>query len=361
MKRFLSALPLIALLFASSCDKEDTQTGTPVTDTNSIEIFVDTQAINIDNSEVATFRVMLNSKEDITDKAQIINITDGGFDILKKSSFSTYRPGIYTFFATYGDLTSSEISLSATSKSNVSNTFYRRIVLHKFTGTWCSACPSMSKAIDLAKYQYPDRLIEVAIHNGDQLATDQGDEFMKFFDIVGLPSVMVDMDINSVTSIKNSSLIVEKAQSSLESNPTTVGIDLKTSIVDNKLNIDVETTFTADGTYKIAAMLLQSGFNYEQSGTSDSSYCQNHVLRGFFQPDVLGEHIGERLKQERYQQHWEYPLPDGITDEQLDNFTVVVYVLNEQKDAIYAINNAAECKLGESSPYQFEPIITDEE
>ncbi len=357
MKRFLSTLPLISLLFVSACDKETAQTETPATD--SIEIFVDTQAINIDNSEVATFRVMLNSDEDITDKAQIINITDGGYDVLKKGNFTTYRPGIYTFFATYGDLTSSQISLSATSQSNVSSTFYRRSVVHKFTGTWCTHCPSMSKAIELAKYQYPDRLVEVAVHSGDQLAIEQGEEFKNFFNITGLPSVMVDMDINTVTSIANASLIVQKAEESLEGNPTTVGIKLDTSIADGKLLIDVETTFTADDNYKIAAMLLQSGFNYEQSGTSDPTYRQNHVLRGFYQTDVLGESIGERLAQERYQQHWEQPLPEGITDEQMEAFTVVVYVLNEREDAIYTINNAAECKLGESSPYQFEPIITD--
>ncbi len=360
MKRFLNITALLSLLFVSACDKAP-ETETPDSGNGTIEIFVDSQAINIDNSEVATFSVILNGNEDITDKAQIINITGGGYDVLKKSNFTTYRPGIHTFFATYGNLTSSQISISATSQSNLSSTFYRRTVVHKFTGTWCTHCPSMSKAIELAKYKYPDRLIEVAVHSGDQLAIDQGDEFKNFFDITGLPSVIIDMDASSLTGMANASLIVEKAKSSLESNPTTVGIKLETSIVGDKLNIDVEATFTADGKYKIAAMLLQSGFNYEQSGTSDASYRQNHVLRGFYQTDVLGDSIGERLAQERYQQHWEQPLPADITSEQLAASSIVVYVLNERGDALYTINNAAECTLGESSPYQFEPIITDEE
>ncbi len=361
MKKLLLLLSCFSIFALTACEEsigENEDNNTQTTD-DTIEIYLTSQAINIDQSESTTFSVMLNGVEDISDEAQIINITDGGYEVLKSLDFTTFKPGIHTFFATYGSLTSSQISLSANSESNLSSTYYRRNVVFKFTGTWCTYCPAMSTAIDLAKYKYPDRLIEIAVHNSDALAVEAGDEIKSYCDIPGLPSVSIDMNKDYTFTTSSSSLIVDNALKSLEENPTAAGIQVETSIDSGKLNIDIEATFTADGEYKIAAALLQGGFNYEQSGTSDTSYRQNHVLRGFFQTNPLGDSIGEMVKQQKYEQHYEYTLPSSITDEELEQSSVVVYILNNIGNAVYVVNNAAECTLGESSPYQFEPILTE--
>lgn len=363
MKKLLLLLSCISLISLTACDESSTSNENEQenneTTGDTIEIYLSSQAINIDESESATFSVLLNGVEDISDSAQIINITDGGYDVLKSLDFTTYRPGIHTFFATYGDLTSSQISLTANSESNLSSTYYRRNIVFKFTGTWCTYCPAMSTAIDLAKYQYPDRLIEIAVHNSDSLAVDAGDELYSYCDISGLPSVSIDMNKDYTFATRSSTLIVEKSLLSLEENPTTAGIQIETYIENGTLNIDIEATFTADGDYKIAAALLQSDFNYEQTGTTDTSYRQNHVLRGFFQTNTLGDSIGSMVTQQKHTQHYEYALPSTITDADLEQCSVVVYILNNIGNSIYSINNAAECALGESSPYQFEPILTE--
>lgn len=72
---------------------------------------VDKEAIKANNKDIATFTVTADG-EDVSANAVITMVEDPGF-IISEASFSTQNAGSYTFYATYDNNKSNEISIDA--------------------------------------------------------------------------------------------------------------------------------------------------------------------------------------------------------------------------------------------------------
>ncbi len=317
-------------------------------DSGTLVIEVDTQSISVDEEESVTFTVLLDGA-DVTADSQIVNITDGGYDLLTSNLFSTLRPGTHTFFALYGSMNSDQVSVVATSQSNLSSTYYRRNIIMKFTATSCTYCPTMGTIIESAMKSYPDRLIEVAVHNNDELSNTVGNTYGEQFNIQSLPSVVIDMNesylLTSTTG--NVATIIATAEQSTSENPTVAGISAETTYSDGKLTVDVEATFVAEGTYKLLIYTLQSGYSYEQSGTYDEDYTQDHVITTAL-TDVSGDDLGDLRISEKIKESYEISYNYDTTQTE-----VVVCILNKV-GTYYYVNNAISMGVNESVAYQFE-------
>ncbi len=349
----MAALTATSLLYScESSEKEQTSTE------GVLLIEVDSQTLSIDESQVVTFSVLLDG-EDVTAESQIINITDGGYTALSKAEFTTYRPGVHTFFAVYNDQNSDTVAIMATSESNVSSTYYRRNIIMKFTATTCTYCPAMSTTIESAMKLYPDRLIEVACHSGDDLSTAASTAYNTQFGVQYLPWIIVDMNTSYSFGDRISSLIISQAELSLSENPTVAGLQVETTYdsATSNIKVDVETTVVADNNYKILVLLLQSGYNYDQTGTTDSSYTQDHVIFTTL-TEINGDSIGDLVVNERVQKSYEFNyIENAGFAVDTTQAQVVVCILNEVDTASYAVNNAVSLGFNESVDYQFEPII----
>lgn len=357
MKKLIMLLLLCfsAVLYSCESSKEEVTTtpdDDPIVTESELLIEVDTQTLSIDNSEVATFNVLLDG-EDVTSESKIINITDGGYEILSSNTFTTFRPGTHTFYAEYGTMNSDKIAINATSESNLSSTYYRRNIVLKFTATWCTNCPAMTSAIEAASKLYPDRLIEVAAHVSDDYQTTATSTFYTTFGIAnyGLPTVVIDMNSDYTITDRTYSKIISDAQQSMADNPTVAGIKVDTDYTDGKLTVDVESTFVADDNYKILVMILQSGYVY-----SGDTY--DHLV---FTPltETLGDTLGDLVIGEKIQRSYEfdYNAELGYILEDTSLTDVVVCILNEVGEGRYAVNNAVSCSVGESMDYEFEPVV----
>ncbi|MFR9527432.1 MAG: Omp28-related outer membrane protein [Rikenellaceae bacterium] len=327
-----------------SSDEDDNDTSTSGT----LVIEVDTQSFSVDEEESVTFTVLLDG-DDVTSDSQIINITDGGYDLLDSNVFSTLRPGTHTFFALYGSMNSDQVSVLATSESNLSSTYYRRNIIMKFTATSCTYCPTMGTIIESAMKSYPDRLIEVAVHNNDELSTTVGNTYGTQFNIQSLPSVVIDMNEDYLLTSTTGSVanIIATAEQSTSENPTVVGITAETTYSDGKLSVDVEATFVADGNYKLLIYTLQSGYSYEQSGTYSDDYTQDHVITTAL-TDASGDDLGSIVISEKIKESYEISY-----NYDTDQTEVVVCILN-QVGTYYYVNNAISMGVNESVAYQFE-------
>ncbi len=327
-------------------------------------LLVDKEEIDLDTQEKATFTVKLDG-EDITSSATIINTSYGGYEKLTSNEFTTLSPGTHTFFATYDGNVSETVSVVGTTATGLSNIYYRRNVVFKFTGTWCAYCPSATTAITAANILYPDRLVEIAIHSGDDLEVSGVVSAMSTVvgGVSGYPTVCIDANKSyKTTGSPVATNLVTQAKSSLADEPTTVGIQLESKLDGNTLTVDVENHFIEAGNYKLVVAFLQSGFTYDQTGATDENYQQNHVLRWFFTNsmtgDPLGENNGDCVVGERVPSQYVVELDNSInlSDDLLDTFTIVAYVLKEVEENTYHINNAAEIGINELSDYQYEPI-----
>ena len=102
MKKLLFILSLFFII--TSCNK------TPI-----ITLSVDKEVISADGKEFVTFKVIStdkhNNEEDVTNDCQIF-FTDSKLE-LGSTTFSTTEPNSYSFYATYKDAVSNEVSITA--------------------------------------------------------------------------------------------------------------------------------------------------------------------------------------------------------------------------------------------------------
>lgn len=349
-----------AIVFASSCDQTSAEEG----GSGTIILSVDNSTIDLDVQQKATFTVTYNG-EDVTDEATIVNISLGGYEELTSTEFTTLRPGTHTFFAMYNGGVSETVSVLGTTTTGLSDIYYRRNIIFKFTATWCTYCPNATSAINAAHILYPDRLVEIAVHSGDDLEVSGVVNTWGSLigGVGGYPTVCIDANKDyNVTGTPVASNIVTQAKASLAAEPTTAGIKLKSTLDDHKLKVEVENHILEAGNYKIVVAFLQSGFNYEQTGTTDESYRQNHVIRWFFTDamsgDPLGENDGNCVVGERIESTYEVDLDSSVdlTADLLATFDVVAFVMKDF-DGTYHVNNAAQVGINEEIDYQFEPIV----
>ncbi len=362
MKKLFFVLSMVsaALLF-TACEPEsnggdDPNTSdTTATETVKLLLTVDKSAINLDNQELATFTVSYDG-EDVTDEADIINITDGGFDILSTNTFTTFRPGEHTFYATWDKYSSDDVVIEALTDSDFSNIYYRRNLFMKFTATWCSYCPAMTTCIEQVQGMYPDRIVELAMHSSDELSTDITDKYVSTFGVAGFPTGLIDMNNNFMTTSRSATQFYSWALQSLEENPTAAGIKMSVEAEGvSKLTIDTEVTVAEDGNYKIIVACIQSGFQYSQTGTNDANYTQDHVLRAMLQQNTYGDMLNAdgSVQGELFAKTYEANLT-GCTEDDIANMAVLVIVLNEYSPGVYYVNNVQECAVGESKDYEYE-------
>ena len=102
MKKLLFILSLFFII--TSCDK------TPI-----ITLSVDKSEISADGKDIATFKVIStdkhNNEEDVTNNSQIF-FSDSKLEV-GSTTFSTTEPNSYSFYATYEDAVSNDVSITA--------------------------------------------------------------------------------------------------------------------------------------------------------------------------------------------------------------------------------------------------------
>ena len=370
MKKGLLLLAVLPALFFS-CSNGDVQEDVE----KELTIKVDSETLDIDESQKVNFTVLLGD-EDVSASAQIIEVTNGGLKFIESANdYTTLKPGNHIFKALYDTSdgknygSTNSVIVNAFSESGVSGTFYRRTFTMKFTGTWCTACPAMSKALDKASKDMPNRISKIAVHSGDKLANDFGNKLMERYSITSLPTLYVNGFGSNYDVPDRSSLeITKKIEETIAQNPTVVGIKMDTKIdASNLLTVDVEVNAAADGKYKLACYLTQSGYKLEQSGTNDPNYTQNDVLLAALQSDkddsmeevLFGKVIGESLSgmstSEKVEVQYTMQLPAEMTD--FSQTEVVAFVINDsENDGIYEVNNSRTASLNETQMYEYEVV-----
>ncbi len=346
MRQLIKYLFLVCTTLFVGCTSDDISEA-------SLTIEATNSKISIDENESTQFVVKFGA-DDVTNEATIINITDGAYEVLEQESFSTMRPGTYKFIATYKEhTTKTPTQVSAYAGEGLSGDYYRRNVIFKFTGTNCTYCPSMSEVIHILQDENPDRYIEVAVHDGDQLTQNWTSPFKTKFGIQGLPTVVIDTNKELTSGKPLKPQIASLLETSNEKNPTVCGLKMATKEEDGKITVDVTANVLADNKYKLSVVLLVNGYQYEQSGTTDPTFKQSHVLTDHFQENVEGEDLGALVTNETIERQYTLNVPKDITSDRIE---IVAYIQNQVSPGVYNTNNAILCPLGDSIDYQFEKM-----
>ncbi|MFR9554669.1 MAG: hypothetical protein SNH56_01610, partial [Rikenellaceae bacterium] len=223
MRKIQNIIIALSLLVTASCvGQKDTASD------YSLTISVSQPNVSIDEGESVQILVK-NHSIDVTEQSEIF-YTSGGEEITVPSGiFTATQSGEYSFSARYeGVETDTYAVVCAYTSDQLTDEYYRRNLVMKFTGTWCVNCPNMGDAITEAEHTLPNRIVEMALHISDVLKTDEGTQIASDNNFTVLPIAFIDM--YSSTSQSSASTIISQISSSIEFNPTVAGVRIDSSL-----------------------------------------------------------------------------------------------------------------------------------
>ena len=72
--------------------------------------------------------------------------------------------------------------------------FFQRILALEFTASWCQYCPMMGDALHEAKEERPGRIVEICVHQNDEMSIKAADDIVKEFKVSAWPSMVFNLD-----------------------------------------------------------------------------------------------------------------------------------------------------------------------
>lgn len=235
--------------------------------------------------------------------------------------------------------------------------FWKRVLVNKFTSIACSACPMAASSIAGADANYPNRIIEVAVHatsfmgTKDPMAPDNFNEYMTYFNLgSSLPYMYFDFVLsNSILGGSSASAVLGYVKP-LSQMTAEVGISGDAFVEDNNININVKVQAAIKGEYYLAVQLVENGISYVQSGIT-GNYIHNHTLRKTLSETITGDNIGNlEVNQVVNKQYTIKPDSKYV----LDNCMVVCYVCVSDGEGGYYAANAIEIPMNGWTDCSFE-------
>lgn len=125
---------------------------------------------------------------------------------------------------------------------DIPNSFIKRILLEKFAGEWCFACPTaQTQAISLQR-RTPDQFTFVSIHRDDWLDHPHEEFLLRGLEVLVMPTGMIDRRLFDNTKLHShwtwQTYISQTLETSIASD---VGLTLESSIDGNNASITVGT------------------------------------------------------------------------------------------------------------------------
>lgn len=235
------------------------------------------------------------------------------------------------------------------------NGFQRKVLIEKFTGQSCSACPNGAEVIKAARSAFEDRTIEVAHHEGfsiDAFTLKESSEYANFFynQPKFSPAVMTD---RNVANSENPESVVGRVTDNATPLFTDATIEHALATI-APLNINISHTYnettrqltvTVSGeaiqklpNARVNVWLTQSNIKaYQLKGGDD--YPHDHAIRA-----ILTGTWGEPLvltPENKYEMTFHYQIPEkiGNFDVVIENMEIVAFI------ADYDSTNSFNCHV----------------
>ncbi len=339
--KHLKIIAFLAPLFAISCVGQVEPAG----DSN-LTIEASKPQISVAEGESVEIKVK-NWGDNVTNEAQITYTHAGEENVLEGTEFTATEAGEYTFSAKYNDEECHQsVTVRAYNDDELTNTFFRRHLVMKLTGTWCVNCPSMGDVLTELEHKMPFELVEIAIHDDEELRIAAGKEFIQANNYIFLPTVVVDMDTENEITKSSSELVSSAIAKSASANPTVGGVRISSKLNSNKVDIEVGVTAITAGDYKLVVALVADNYHFAQAGASSPLYKQNKVLRSMVS-DFYGDTLEGVTANTESVKTYSAELPADLKGD----CRVVAYLLNKQSNGEYRVNNATECEAGHEIDY----------
>lgn len=292
--------------------------------------------------ETVTFTVW-SGEEDVTTQARIRNLkTDAYLD----GAFVAEESGVYGFAAEMDGQVSKTVAVTVIAPFEKKGTFYRKVLVQKYTATWCGFCPQMTAALAKLDEEVPNRMVVMAIHTNDSFSITDGERLVSDFKISSIPRAVFDyrvMTDRSPAELKNA------LDGELKDYPAVCGIAATSKVEGNQIVTEAKIRIAESGKYRVCCAVIEDNLQFQGGSSADGYY--HHVLRKFATPRI-GEALGDCEAGMEYP--CAYSIPVG-KEWDLANCSVLFYVMKEESaEAVYT-NNVVSCAAGKGAcEYQYE-------
>lgn len=275
-------------------------------------------------------------------------------------TYSRYVPSVLMLSAQPNDgaVREGEVVLSASGREfrftvrqmggmtvDVSQEFYRRSIVMRFTATWCGNCPEMADAVSAAMEEYPDRIVPVTVHGVSSeggLAYDKSTELGYYYGVEGFPTGVVNNMARLLGSSVKKDEFVELAREATGHYPARTVIGGYTEVTDGSVRAELSIGARQSGDYKVCAFLLEDGIVYKQS-SGGADYVHDYVVRDEMTDDLYGEALTLSAG-EVGTVSLEIPVPSGVLDP--ERLHIVAFVTYAGVPEIRTVENATYIECG---------------
>lgn len=337
MKSFIRLMAAVLLLTQVSCDKDQAE-----------ELAASIDNVTYDGNNL-TFTLTCSGADALQYCVGLFDSPQGQYiDAEPIASQQITIPGIipdekYLIMAraTRGDKVTEDAYIFESSWSAVPYT--KKILVTKFTGTWCGYCPQMTAALQTLEEKYPGQFVVTALHGGDSFETPASRPLEEKFFITGYPTAVIDY---AYTSTQQLMMLEDLLARTKEANKAVCGIGLDTKIENNTLKITAKGEFGAAGKYRICVLLTEDSVTSSETiGSLNGDGIYNDVVRTFL-TDTEGDEIGAVAAGSEQEFTFEKELNSAWNQSEIN---VVAYILKENKAGKYTVNNLNSCRAGESA------------
>lgn len=224
--------------------------------------------------------------------------------------------------------------------ADIGTRFFHRVLAYEFTATWCQYCPNMAFALDSAKRLRPGRIVEMAVHQYDEMSAAVCDSIVSHFAISSFPHVVFDFDGASRVQRQEVGLLTDYVDGALSHPACGLAIDAASPGV-----VTIRVKAAEAGEYRLSAAWVEDGIVARQTGYGDG-YVNNAVIRSSLTASYEGEPLGFLAAGEETVRS--YPVAD------VGNGRIVAFVLQRQDNGGWLSVNAGQCAFGNQQSYRYE-------
>lgn len=375
--RFASLLSAAVMLFASC---EGTGTGiepgpepgpgdnpeTPVDGKLTLE--VDKLIIQSNGADASTLTVKFNDKV-LTDEIVFFDKDDNVVDLGASFKFTAEEAGDYSFYANYKTFISNKVTITAVptpvpetpvdpQPSNTS--FVRRVLLIKFTGEQCPACPNATAALHkfYEEHELAPYTVKTEVHT---FSSDDPAYFAdSFYSVTDFPALGVDWLYQTVGANVNYHNICSLVEDRFEAEDAKAGIAVNSVYADGAITLKVCVKAAETGQYRVGAWLLEDKIKGQQKGAPDGE--ENSWYNDF--DDCLriadsksgtsyaGVKLGNIDAGKTAEKMFTWTLKDNW---KVENLKLCIFVsVPDEKGLSYIVNNVITAPINGVTPYEYE-------
>lgn len=304
-----------------------------------------------------TFKVTFEG-QDVTAAAEIMTTT--GSKVMN-ASWTTQTAGTYKFKASYEGMTSKEVTVTVTEAGGNDNPdagkYLRYVLLNKFTQVTCTYCAVADNNFKQLTPEEQEQFLQISVHCKDRLACLEGNSLGVSMGASVYPTWFFNMKKTEpctgaeavTTSIIRSKLILAEKR-----NPSLCGVKAESTVEGSTAKVKATVDFQKAANFRIVCVMTESGL--PRTNGDETLAVFDDVLRAAA-TNAKGEKLnlftnGDLVEvTEPGEQEFEFTV-EMKEEWKKENCKFVIYVLHEQVDKSFLMNNGAACPVGGKVDYR---------